>query len=216
MFSLKEYLDDPCGTASIPYWKQKNIMIPEHLKIVHDRDYGQDLYADYVDEPYFRLRHDMKQIRPAAMPGVEVIAGSPDTGAFVELINASYDDLSVTLEQMESYRRTPVYCPDLWLLLKERKTGRVIAGGIADYDQEAGELILEWIKVHPEYRGHGYGQLVVNSLLLSMQGVARFATVSGKVKNPTDPEKLYRRCGFTGQDIWHILTRKEAQGSGGA
>ena len=210
MLLLEEYLNDPCGTASIPYWKQKDITIPEHMKIVHDRDYREDLYADYVDEPYFRLRHDMKQIGSAAMPGVEIIAGSPDTVAFVELINASYDDLSMTLEQLEGYRRTPVYRPELWLLLKERETGRVVAGGIADHDQEAGELILEWIQVHPAYRGRGYGQLVVNSLLLRTQGVARFATVSGRVKNPTEPERLYRRCGFTGQDIWHILTRQEA------
>ncbi len=35
-----------------------------------------------------------------------------------------------------------------------------------------------------------------------------FATVSGKVTNKTKPEKLYRRCGFTGDDIWHILKSK--------
>ena len=43
-----------------------------------------------------------------------------------------------------------------------------------------------------------------------MQGIAEFATVSGKVNNPTNPESLYRKCGFTGNDIWHILTLKES------
>lgn len=35
-----------------------------------------------------------------------------------------------------------------------------------------------------------------------------FVTVSGKVDNDTKPEFLYRKCGFTGEDIWHILTKK--------
>ena len=86
--------------------------------------------------------------------------------------------------------------------------GYFIAGGIADYDRETNELILEWIQVLPSYRKQGYGQLIVNSLLLKMKGIATFATVSGKVNNPTNPQSLYRKCGFTGNDVWHILTRK--------
>ena len=66
---------------------------------------------------------------------------------------------------MESYCRTPVYCSDLWILLKEKVSGVILAGGIADFDKEANELILEWIQVTPSYRGRGYGQLIVNSLL---------------------------------------------------
>ena len=46
--------------------------------------------------------------------------------------------------------------------------------GIADYDSEAKELILEWIQVLPEYRGQKIGQLIVNELLRRMQGIAAF------------------------------------------
>lgn len=60
----------------------------------------------------------------------------------------------------------------------------------------------------PEYRGRGVGQSIVNELLRRMQGRADFATVSGKVNNLTRPERLYRRCGFTGDDMWHILTQR--------
>ena len=176
------------------------------MKIVHDRDYRAARFPDYVDEPYFRFYHAMNHVIQMALPSVEVVSGAPDLDAFAALINASYDDLSVTTEQLESYCHTPVYRPDLWILLKERETGAVVAGGIADYDDEAGELILEWIQVHPAHRRRGYGQLVVNSILARMQGIAKFATVSGKVNHPTRPERLYRRCGFTGDDVWHILT----------
>ena len=60
----------------------------------------------------------------------------------------------------------------------------------------------------PEHRGRGAGQFIVNELLRRMQGRADFATVSGKVNNATNPEGLYRRCGFTGADVWHILTKE--------
>lgn len=42
-----------------------------------------------------------------------------------------------------------------------------------------------------------------------MQGKARFATVSGKVNDPSAPQRLYRKCGFTGDDVWHILKKTE-------
>ena len=178
------------------------------MRIVHERDFSEDMLRDYSDEPYFRLYHDLQNIQPITAEGVEIVSGASSIDEFVRLINGSYSDLRVTAGQMESYQRTPVFCPDLWLLLKEKETGAILGGGIADYDRETGELILEWIQVLPESRRRGYGQLIVNCLLSKMQGIARFATVSGKVNNPTNPEGLYRRCGFTGHDIWHVLTRK--------
>ncbi len=210
MLSLQAYLADPCGTASLPYWKCRTIAVPPHMKIVHERDYRPEWYPEYRDEPYFRLFHDLKHIQPRTAPEIEILSGAdPGTNnAFVQLINASYTDLSVSEEQIEGYRHTPVYCPDLWILLRERQTGTIVAGGIADLDRDIGEGILEWIQVLPTYRGRGYGQITVNHLLSAMQHTAQFATVSGKCSNPTHPEALYRKCGFTGQDIWHILTRR--------
>ena len=93
-------------------------------------------------------------------------------------------------------------------MVREKDTGNIVGGGNADLDREIGEGILEWIQVLPEYRGHGIGQLIVNSLLDKMQGEAQFDTVSGKVNNPTNPEALYRKCGFAGNDVWHVLIKK--------
>ena len=50
--------------------------------------------------------------------------------------------------------------------------------------------------------------LIVNTPLSKARDTARFATVSGKTNDPSDPERLYRKCGFAGADIWHILTPK--------
>lgn len=37
---------------------------------------------------------------------------------------------------------------------------------------------------------------------------ASFVTLSGQVNNSTNPEALYRNCGFEGNDIWHIMHKK--------
>ncbi len=208
MISLESYLRDPCGTTSIPYWKYKTVAVPPNVKIVHQGEMSAGLLADYNDEPFFRLYHDLKNIRKMTVPEVEIVPGSAAIMEFVRLINGSYTDIHVTAEQMESYRHTPVYCPDLWLLLREKETNNIIAGGIADHDKETGEMSLEWVQVLPAFRGRGYGQFIVNALLSIMQNTAKFATVSGKVNEPTAPERLYRKCGFVGDYIWHVLTRK--------
>lgn len=80
--------------------------------------------------------------------------------------------------------------------------------GIAEYDREIGELILEWIQVLPEYRGKGVGRAIVKTILNRKRGIAQFATVSGKAGGDSGPEKLYRSCGFVGRDYWHVLRSK--------
>ena len=88
-------------------------------------------------------------------------------------------------------------------------TAAIVGCGIADFDKELSEGIIEWVQVIPAYRGNKIGQLIVSELLGRMKSIAKFATVSGKVNNITNPEKLYRKCGFVGHDVWHILTKRE-------
>ncbi len=208
MISLEEYLKDPCGTLSIPFWKQEKIVIPNHMQILHDQEFSNIILKEYNDEPYFRLVHSLKNVKKTYVNTVQILFGVSNLNDFVQCINACYTDIEVTQEDLENCCKTRVFYPDLWLLVKDIETGKIIGSGIADFDKEIGEVILEWIQVLPEYRGRGFGQLIVNTLLEKMQGIAKFATVSGKVNNPTKPEILYRKCGFTGNDIWHILTKK--------
>jgi hypothetical protein len=34
-----------------------------------------------------------------------------------------------------------------------------------------------------------------------------FTTVSGEMNSRTKPEKLYRNCGFSGDDVWWLLQK---------
>lgn len=67
---------------------------------------------------------------------------------------------------------------------------------------------MEWIQVSEHHRRFGLGSYLVCELLWRMKDIARFATVSGQCNNPANPEGLYRKCGFTGNDVWHILRKK--------
>ena len=209
MITITEYLNNPCGTLSIPYWKAKNIVIPPDMKILHDKDFTVDLLLDYTDEKYFRLFHNLKEIPKITSDDFEIISATRrDVKEIVKIINASYTDISVDKELIKSYTKTPVYNEKLWVMVTENVTGKYVGCGIADFDTEVKELILEWIQVLPQYRGKKIGQLIVTELLFRMEGTADFATVSGKVDNATNPETLYRKCGFIGDDVWHILHRK--------
>ena len=209
MISLENYLQNPCLSLSIPYWKAKNISIPDNMKIVHESVFSSELLKEYEDETYFRLHHSMQKLAKPESEDYDIVTVSPeDIETIVSVINGSYTDLQVNKEQIQSYTKTPVYCPELWILIKESATGNCVGCGIADFDPEAEELILEWIQVLPQYRGKNIGTAIVKELLWRGREYAKFATVSGKVENKTKPEALYRKCGFIGNDVWHILRKK--------
>ena len=208
MVTLQQYLSNPCGTLSVPFHKAKNTSVPKGMKIVHECDFDASDLQLYRDERYFRLCRDMKNIGITKADGFLIeTADQNDLAAVVEVINRSYTDLSVNLEQIEGYTQTSVYDHNLWILVREEQTGICVGCGIADFDAEIGELVLEWIQVLPDYRKKGIGRAIVNTLLCRAKK-ATFATVSGKADDPTCPERLYRSCGFVGNDIWHVLRKK--------
>lgn len=88
MISLTEYLKDPCGTLSVPYWKNKNIITPDHIKIVHQKDYSAEVFSGFTDEPYFRLIHRLENIEAFFLDGFYArTAESDDIPLIVDLIN---------------------------------------------------------------------------------------------------------------------------------
>lgn len=205
---LEKYLENPCGTLSIPYWKYKSIKVPQNMRIVHQRDFIKNNYSENHDEPYFRLFHSLKEIKTVVLDDYVIkTVTEDDIPLLVDIINQSYSDLAVTYEQLVGYTQTAVYDSNLWVAAIDKTSGNIVGCGIAELDKELREGIIEWIQVLPSYRGKKIGQLIVNELLKRMSENAEFATVSGKVDNVTKPEMLYRTCGFVGDDIWHILKK---------
>ncbi len=208
MYTRSEYLENPCRVSSLPDWKLRSLSLPPSVMPVHAADFSGVIPAGMEDTRYFRLRHDLRAIDSVSLPEFRVVSAErADFACMAQLINRSYPEPCITPAQLEHLTTTPVYDPTLWILVCDRETGAAAGCGIADYDAAVSEGILEWIQVVPEYRRRGVGRLIVCTLLSRMRHAA-FATVSGCVDNPSNPEGLYRRCGFTGNDIWHVLQPK--------
>lgn len=204
-----EYLQAPCSKLATAHWKAATIAVPADMRMVHDCQFEAQMLDRYTDTVYFRLFHDLDVSDSAGLEQyVTQTADLGDMDTIVSIINRSYVDLQVSKAQLLKYRTTPAYQSDLWILVKEKKTGVYAGCGIADFDPQTKELILEWIQVLPEYRRQKLGSLIVSELLHRGRKYADFATVSGKANNPARPERLYRKCGFVGQDIWHVLQKK--------
>ena len=177
------------------------------MKILHQDEYDDGENQRFVDEPYFRLIHNLKGLAELVLPlGYSLCTAT--LSEYAAHISSCYEEIGITEEELRSYTLRSVYDAALWLAVKDELTDTIVATGIAELDREIGEGILEWIQVSQNHRGKGLGRYVVSELLWRMKGKAGFATVSGQCNNSTNPEKLYRKCGFTGNDVWHILRKR--------
>ncbi|MCM1197245.1 MAG: GNAT family N-acetyltransferase [Roseburia sp.] len=200
--SKEEYLNNPCGTLSIPYYKAKVIPIPDSIVILHEDDFHHQL-KDY--QRYFRLIHPLKEVKPVK-DGLETLCISED---LLQLLNVCFEkeNIEISLEDLYGMESHSTFHQNLWVGI--RVEGKLIACGIAEFDKECREGSIEWICVLPEYQRRGYGSNLIVGLLHKFKELgADFVTVSGRVDNASSPEKFYRFCGFTGSDIWYICTKE--------
>lgn len=190
--TLAEYLKDPCGSLSLPYKKAMAMGDPVSVTVTHGSGVG---------EGYFRLLHRLENVQKPCLP-VGFCLGDAENEESVTHINSCYHGVSITCEQMEGYDKAFV------VLVKAEATGEIAASGIAELDPMVKEGYLEWIQVSRGYRRRGLGAFVVKELLWQMKDIADFVTVSGKVES-VGAERLYRFCGFTGDDVWYVKREEE-------
>ena len=200
------YLANPCKASSLPFWKTNLINIPDNMKIVLEEDVASIAVQGYTDERFFKLIHRMKDIKKPVLDNQYEIVCC-EVSEYAKHNNACYDDVGISVEELMNYQTHTVYDRDLWIAVTESGQNKVVASGIAELDADIKEGILEWIQVSPKHRGKGLGKFVVNELLWRMKDKAEFVTVSGKVDNPTNPRELYIACGFSGEEIWHVMRR---------
>lgn len=206
IMTKEEYLKSPCKASSLPFWKTNSVAVPAHMLVLRDDALTPEILHMYTDEPYFKLFHSLRHIEPQWVPiGFRLV--EIEIVDYARHIQACYEQEGVSVEELRAYQDRPTYAPELWLALADEQTGQLAATGIAELDREIGEGILEWIQVSADFRRRGLGRYIVNELLYRMKGNADFVTVSGKISNQTKPESLYKKCGFDGKVVWHILTK---------
>lgn len=204
-----QYINDPCGTCSLAFWKNSTYKKPDNIKVIHKRFYRINENINEQVEFYFRLLHNLEKINKANLKTnfyFQSVNIDTQKELAAKLINECYSDIGVDENDIISWTNTKVFDSDLWIFVFEKASGQPVALGIADYDTEINEGSLEWIQVLPQVRKNGFGEAIVNELLLRLKSKgAKFVTVSGKTDNESKPELLYRKCGFTGDDIWCVI-----------
>lgn len=205
---VKEYLQNPCGKLSVPYWKYRKMVIPDSVRIIHCSEWN-DQYDDY--QRFFRIRHDLKGLSPISFD-YNTLSIEHQAVQLAEMINASYGDenIAVTEKKVLQWKQHETFREDLCIYINA--DGRMAASGIAEYDEACREGSIEWVQVLPEYRRRDLGERIVNVLLNRLKSIgAEFVTVSGNLDSHSDPLKLYRKCGFTGDDIWYVCRLSEKE-----
>lgn len=206
---LQEYWENPCGLLSIPWWKWKQLSLPPHIKILHHSRFSAQAAEGYRNQVYFQLVHDLKSIPKCSHTDFRAEPVSPeDAEVIASIINRSYPDIRVTEGQIAAMADSPAFSPALWVAARDPQSGCIAGCAIGEFDPESGEMSIEWVQVLPAFRRKGIGRMLVLELLNRVPEGTRFTTVSGQADNPSNPEKLYRSCGFTGTDYWHILTKE--------
>lgn len=160
---------------------------------------------------YFRLIHYLQDIPSNYIPKqfhIQNVNFKTDINDICDFLNLCYPHSNFKEESIKNWTKFPAFNPDFWVWIVDDNELKV-ALGIADIDENVKEISLEWIQVHPQYRNRGLGKALVYELLQRSIGKVSFATVSGSLENETDPERLYRACGFSGSQVWCVYNKRE-------
>ena len=203
----EDYLDDPCRAASLPFWKSEQIQIPAGILIYREDEFSEENLSG-KDERYFKLLHDLETVPETDLPDTYM----PDSAGLEEIaehIRECYVSVSMTAAELKMYQERTVFDPDLWIVVREKSSGKIAACVIGELDRRIGEGVVEWVQVSPGHRRKGLGRFIVCELLRRLRGKADFVTVSGRLDSPDHPYELYRSCGFAHPVIWHIVSVPE-------
>jgi ribosomal protein S18 acetylase RimI-like enzyme len=157
---------------------------------------------------FFRLIHHHQVVLPAHLQRgfrFREVDGATECDRAAAFIGRCYPELNPSDETVKSWKQHPVFAPELWVWVIDVENNVPAALGIAELDPNVNEASLEWIQVLPEYRAAGLGKAIVRELLRRVHGRVAFTTVSGEMEENANHEAFYRRCGFSGDDTWHVL-----------
>ncbi len=183
-----------------------------HMMILHDNFINKFDVSDFLDEEYFKLIHNLKMLDKIELNrrfSFKTVDISKECNIVSDIICKCYSDIRVDPKIVFSWTKEKVFDNSLWVLVIDNIKNTPVALGIGECDKENREGSLEWIQVLPKYRRCGVGTALVIYLLERFKEKTNFVTVSGEINNITKPQRLYEKCGFQGNDVWHILKKEQ-------
>ena len=60
------YLENPCNTSALPFWKTMQIKLPENITVIREDAFKEE-NCERSDEPYFKLVHYFEKLPEASL-----------------------------------------------------------------------------------------------------------------------------------------------------
>ncbi|MBU5439617.1 GNAT family N-acetyltransferase [Tissierella sp. MSJ-40] len=181
------------------------------MMVVHERQLNDNLKEKFSSvKAYFKLIHNNRDIPDIKISDdyyIRDVNIDSELHMVSELICHCYDNIKPSVKEVTKWTRHHVFQKNLWIWVIDKKREKPVALGIAELDINIKEGTLEWVQVLPDYHGNKLGKVLVIELLKRLGQYADFTTVSGELDNKTNAERLYRSCGFIGDDIWYVLRK---------
>lgn len=211
--SKEDYLKNPCRYSALPFWKEKDLVLPDTISVFHKEDWDrlreEERSKYYKLERFFRIYHDLEDLGQVSVPsGFRLrdfdFSREEDYEIGLNIIKNSYENMDISVEKLKSYRETAVFNESLWFFIEEAESEMPIAFIIGDLDLDLAEGIIEWLQVSKDFRKMGLASILLMEFLSRLKEIGNFATVSGDLDNASDPLGVYRKNGFIGEDVWYI------------
>lgn len=119
---------------------------PEHIKVIHDRDFDITDLKHYNDTKHFRILNDLKDVDTNLTINnylLRTVNLKTEKQLAVDIINYCYTNISVDSQKVSSWIN------ELRILAIERFSDHAIALGIVKFNEEMKEESLDWIQVLP-------------------------------------------------------------------
>ena len=111
-----EYLQNPCRTSAIPFWKCFDYELPAGVEVIHEEEIGKiDIDKRRQAVRYFRLFHRLDWMPSCIQSKAELLIAPRQTADFAAMINAAYADLQVSEAQLLQLQKQAIKQKQ-WLL----------------------------------------------------------------------------------------------------
>ena len=137
---VKEYLQNPCGTLSIPYWKAKTLAIPDSMRIIHCSNWNGQ-YGNF--QRFFRIKHYLNDLSPIDYD-YDTLSIDYQATQLCEMINESYkhENIVVSEQDILQWKQHKTFREELCVYMNA-DNGKMAASGIAEFDEVCREDLKE-------------------------------------------------------------------------
>lgn len=126
-------------------------------------------------------------------------AADSDYLTAAEIITGTNTGYTVTPERVRGWLDDRAFDPTLWLLVRERQSGKAVGVGISGFYAPMQEADLDWFFVAPAYQGKGIGRMLIAATVARCLPKAQIIRLSGIA------DGFYQKCGFERGDRWVII-----------